>query len=134
MAGVLLFFGNQASANAIYTDIEPDIEIDFNFEYAEIDMGNNGIIDFQLWKTSGTYYYFDTIDASYYYRSRRAIWAGPLEPFENEIAGDFHTNGAGGGTTYLPYKLNYGSLINSQLSFQNDNAQVMIIARKRLDI
>ena len=52
------------------------------------------------------------------------IWAGP-EIIENEIAGEMVTHGAGYGTTYFPYALNFGETINEDLSFQYWGFQLM---------
>lgn len=115
MAGVFLLLQNNSDAQAIYTDIDPDISIQFDGQTAGIDMDNNGTFDFAFLKTSGSYTYATTSFTFLLFGHR--IWAGP-EIIENEIAGEMVTHGAGYGTTYFPYALNFGETINEDLSFQ----------------
>ncbi|MFI5172847.1 MAG: T9SS type A sorting domain-containing protein [Chitinophagales bacterium] len=122
MAGVFLVMGNNLCAQAVYTDIDPDIEIQFDGETAGIDMDNNGTLDFAFLKTSGTYEYETT--SFTFILNRHRIWAGP-EFISNEIAGEIATHGAGGGTTYFPYAMGSGDMINSGLSFQYWGFQLM---------
>ena len=59
----------------IYTDIDPDIELNLDGQTAGIDVDNNGTIDFALLKSSATFSTFwGSSDITLY---RRAIWAGP---------------------------------------------------------
>lgn len=55
MAGVLLISSASSNAQAVYSNINPDIEIEFEGETAFIDMDNNGTLDFGFLKTSNTY-------------------------------------------------------------------------------
>lgn len=73
-------------------------------------------------KTSGSYTYATTSFTFLLFGHR--IWAGP-EIIENEIAGEMVTHGAGYGTTYFPYALNFGETINEDLSFQYWGFQLM---------
>ena len=113
---------NNSDAQAIYTDIDPDISIQFDGQTAGIDMDNNGTFDFAFLKTSGSYTYATTSFTFLLFGHR--IWAGP-EIIENEIAGEMVTHGAGYGTTYFPYALNFGETINEDLSFQYWGFQLM---------
>lgn len=122
MAGVFLLLQNNSDAQAIYTDINPDISIQFDGQTAGIDMDNNGTFDFAFLKTSGSYTY-ETTSFTFLLFGHR-IWAGP-EIIENEIAGEMVTHGAGYGTTYFPYALNFGETINEDLSFQYWGFQIM---------
>lgn len=122
MAGVFLLLQNNSDAQAIYTDIDPDISIQFDGQTAGIDMDNNGTFDFAFLKTSGSYTYVTTSFTFLLFGHR--IWAGP-EIIDNEIAGEMVTHGAGYGTTYFPYALNSGAAINEDLSFQNWGFQIM---------
>ncbi|MBP9221510.1 MAG: T9SS type A sorting domain-containing protein [Chitinophagales bacterium] len=122
MAGVFLLLQNNSDAQAIYTDIDPDISIQFDGQTAGIDMDNNGTFDFAFLKTSGSYTYATTSFTFLLFGHR--IWAGP-EIIENEIAGEMVTHGAGYGTTYFPYALNFGETINEDLSFQYWGFQLM---------
>ncbi len=122
MAGVFLLMGNESQSQAVYTDIDPDIEIQFDGQTAGVDMDNNGTLDFGFLKSSDTYEW-----GIGQYRLRKIIWAGP-EFITNEIAGDYFTYSAGGATTYLPYALSNGNLINEDLSFQYWGYQLMALA------
>jgi len=123
MAGVFLFLHNNINAQAVYTDIEPDIIIQFDEETAGIDMDNNGTYDFAFLKTSGSYEH-GTFSSTIVTRFRHRIWAGP-EIVSNSIAGDYDYDSAGGGITYHPYALPAGTPINNDLSFQNWGFQIM---------
>lgn len=46
MAGVLLLMHSDLSAQAIYTDIDPDIVLQFDDETTGVDMDNDGDFDF----------------------------------------------------------------------------------------
>lgn len=122
MAGVFLIMQNNSIAQAIYTDIEPDIEIFFDGQTAGIDIDNSGTFDFAFLKTSASYEYATTSFTFQLFRHR--LWAGP-EIITNSIAGEMVTHGAGGSTTYFPYALNFDDTINSDLSFQNWGFQIM---------
>ncbi len=120
-AGVLLLMHNNSKAQAVYTDLDPDIvlSVDGNFTY--IDMDGNGNNDFFLLKDS---HYFTSTFYSVY-RFNRVLWAGPQFTLENEIAGGSATHGEGGATTYLPYALLEGDMINNALSFHYGSYQLM---------
>lgn len=134
IAGVLLLIHQDADAGAVYTDIEPDIEIQYDNETVYIDMDNNGVLEFNFLKTTiESYYYVDIYAGTYHYRSRRGIWAGAIGTSQNELAGVFATDG-GDPTTYFVYKLNSGNIIDGALSFQNANYQIMAAARYRIEI
>lgn len=126
MAGVFLSFNSKTSAQVIYTDLEPDIELQFNGETAFIDMDNDGTNDFAFLKTSGGYYhYWTSATSTGVYRFRHGIWAGPEYIF-NEIAARSVTHGSyGGSTDYFPYAFEFGILINELISFQNAGFQLL---------
>ena len=128
-AGVLLLMHNNSKAQAIYTDIDPDVVLQFQGDVEHIDMDNDGTNDFFIFKKSS---YFTNSEYSWY-RFNRIFKAGPNFNPENEIAGDFHTNGAGGGTTYFPYALLAGDLIDNALSFQYGSYQLMGIGFFEVD-
>ena len=124
MAGVFLLIPAINHAQAVYTDLEPDIEIQFDEETAGIDMDNNGIFDFAFLKTSGGYYFYWTFTSTQVYRFRHRIWAGPQIP-SNAIAGDYDYDSYAGPITYFPYALLSGVPINEDLSWQNWGFQIM---------
>ncbi|HNF70553.1 MAG TPA: hypothetical protein PLL28_14320, partial [Chitinophagales bacterium] len=51
-AGVLLLMQNNTHAQAIYTDIDPDVVLQFNGDVEYIDMDNDGTNDFFIFKKS----------------------------------------------------------------------------------
>lgn len=124
MAGVFLLIPSKNDAQAVYTDLEPDIEIQFDESTAGIDMDNNGTFDFAFLKTSGGYYFYWTFTSTQVYRFRHRIWAGPQIP-SNAIAGDYDYDSYAGPITYFPYALLSGTSINEELSWQNWGFQIM---------
>ena len=120
-----LMLHNESIAQAIYTDLEPDIVLQLNNEIASIDMDNNGIYDFAFLKTSGTY----TTGYSSSSRFRHAVWAGPFSTIQDEIAGISVTHGAGYGTSYFPFAIEASGLINEDLTFQYDGFQLLALKR-----
>ncbi len=133
LAGVLLLIHTNAEAEAIYSDLEPDIEIQFDGETFNINIDSYGGNDFRFLKTSMESYYFSSASTPAHYRSRRGLWVGAIGTSQNELVGVYATNG-GDPTTYFAYKLNSGYLIYDALSFQNANSQVMAVARIRIEI
>ncbi len=129
-AGVLNLATVQVDASAIYTDLEPDLELSFDGDIQFLDIDNNGSIDFGFLKSSFSYSYFSTFSASYRQVSRRGLWAGPYVS-GNEMAGEYYTVS---GTVYEPFKLNYLDNISPDLSFQSAPFQLMALTTKRLDI
>lgn len=131
MAVGLLSVNNiNLEANCVYTDLEPDLELSFDGDMQFLDIDNNGSINFGFLKSSFSYSYFSTFNASYQILSRRALWVGPYEE-SNEIAGDYFTFS---GTIYEPYKLNYLNIIGPDLSFQTETFQLLGFATRRIDI
>ena len=112
ISAAFLMTGN-LTANIIYTDIDPDIVLDHDFEMNGVDMDNNGTYDFAFLNVSYTYE-----DIAYYLIQK--IWAGAYGTSANEIAGTSNNN------LYFPYALNYNEIINEELSFQNWGYQRMM--------
>ena len=113
-AGVFLLMHNDTFGQAVYTDINPDIYLQYDGETAGIDMDNDGDFDFAFLKLS--YYWSSTFSTEYEFR--HALWCGPYGTPENEIAGESVTHGAGGGASYFPYAFVDGNLINYEFDFQ----------------
>ena len=67
MAGVLLLMHSDLSAQAIYTDIDPDIVLQFDDETTGVDMDNDGDFDFAFFKLS--YYWTSTFSTCLLYTS-----------------------------------------------------------------
>ncbi len=133
MAVVILLYNNKADAQVIYTDLEPDIEIQYDNETVLIDMDNNGVFEFKFLKTIIESYYFSSASTPAHYRSRRGIWAGAVGTSQNEIAGVYATDG-GDPTNYFAYKLNNSDIIDISLDFQFADFQIMEIVNIRIDI
>lgn len=129
LAGALLLLQSNAAGQAVYTDIEPDVELQYQGDYFYVDMDNNGTNDFFLIKRS--HYFTNTFYELY--RFNHVLSCGPNFNPENSIAGIYATNGAGGGTTYFPYALNAGEVINNALSFQYGHYQLMAIGFYEVD-
>ncbi len=123
-AGVFLFIHQQTNAEIIYTDIDPDLVLNDDGEFCEIDMNNDGNFDFAFLKVSWSF-------STYYSESRKYVtqlWCGPAETSANEIAAISVTIGSAASTTFIqefPYNLSSGILINSYYEFQNDGYQLM---------
>ncbi|MFI5172354.1 MAG: T9SS type A sorting domain-containing protein [Chitinophagales bacterium] len=122
---------NGVDGQAVYTDIDPDIEIQFDGQTAGIDMDNNGTFDFGFLIASWSYNYWN--GSSETLRQRRRIWVGP-QFISNEIAGDYFYPSAGGSILYHPYAFSLSSNINEDLSFQYWGSQIMAGAHKKLEI
>lgn len=133
IAGVLLLLNKNADAGAVYTNLEPDIELQFEDETVNIDIDNNGVFDFLFLKTAIESYYFSSVSTPVQYRSRRGFWAGPVGTSNNKIAGAYATDD-GDPTTYFVDKFNYGDLINNALDFQSADFQIMEIVDIRIGI
>ena len=129
VAGVLLIMHNNTHAQAIYSDIDPDVVLQLHGDVEYIDMDDDGSNDFFIFKKSS---YFTNSEYSWY-RFNRIFKVGPNFNPENEIAGDFATNGAGGGTTYFPYALLEGNIINNDLNFNYGTYQLMGIGFYKVD-
>ncbi|MFI5170898.1 MAG: T9SS type A sorting domain-containing protein [Chitinophagales bacterium] len=125
-----LLMNKETNAQAVYTDIEPDIILEFNNDEANIDLDDAGGIDFVLLKTSGTY--TDFIASTTYTLFRSAVWASPAIS-ENEIAAESVTHGAGYGTGFYVYALNLNSLIDENIEFQNGDYQRMALKFLEID-
>lgn len=120
-AVAFLLTGN-TNAQAVFTDIDPDIILDNNWETAGVDMNNDGIMDFGFLNRSfdfSTYY-------SFYSSHLNALYAGPQSP-NNEIAALTHvrTPFYGGFTVYFPFALNEEDLIDESLIFHNEGYQTL---------
>ncbi len=110
-ASAFLISGN-ALAVVEYTDIEPDIVLDSDFESGGVDMDNNGIIDFAFLNFSYPWY-----SPGYSFIER--IFVGPYgTPLNNVAALEI-------GLQYFPYALSYGDVIDSGFAFQNYGFQQM---------
>lgn len=108
----------ECKGEAIYFDIDPDISLLEDFDFANIDMDANGTIDFQFLNWS----YYTTDSSLIFYQFRERIWAiAYSEP--NAFAGTFDKTYYG--TRFYPYALESGILINGAQPFQDAFIQRM---------
>lgn len=120
-AVAFLVTGN-TNAQAVYTNIDPDIILDNNWETAGIDLNDDGIVDFGFLNRS-----FDfSTEYSYNSSHLNIIYAGPQSP-NNEIAALTHviSPSYGGFTVYFPFALNEDDLIDENLIFHNEGYQTL---------
>ena len=122
LSACFLALNSSSIGQAVYTDIDPDIVLDNNWETAGVDMNNDGIVDFGFLNRSfdfSTYY-------SYYSSHLNALYAGPQSP-NNEIAALTHviSPSYGGFTVYFPFALNVGDLVEENLIFHNEGYQTL---------
>lgn len=110
------------SAEAVYTDIDPDTMLAEDNDYYLIDIDNNGVPDFKIQKISGTFYSYWSEHLSYAYY----VFMGPWIT-GNKIAGiqSVISPSYGGFTQYFPFALNSGQLIDEDLTFQNNNFEIL---------
>ena len=82
-------FTHNINAEIVYTDIEPDVTLDNDDYFYEIDIDNEGVNDFQLLRIKGAYYsYWESV-----YRSFTALFFYNLA--ENKFfAGSYFTVGS----------------------------------------
>ena len=128
-ATAFLFINANTNAQIIYTDIDPDIELQFNGETAGIDMDNNGTIDFAFLKISFSFTTFWV--SSDIIVNVKGVLVGPYGTSVNAIAGTYSQQSEAGSIYYNPYALNIGNLINEELSFQNNGFQTMASEARR---
>jgi hypothetical protein len=110
MAAVFLLLNKTANTSVIVTDIDPDTIINFDEEFYLLDMDNNAVSDFIIFKDSGVYSYEDYSTTSI--RFREFIGAGPQATFENKLMAGHYYNSWNGAEFYQPYPLVYGQLIS----------------------
>jgi len=111
-----------ARAQAVYSDIDPDIVLDENWESFGLDMNNDGIIDFGFLNRS-----FNLLTYYSNYSSRfEALYVGPQSPL-NEIAALTHviSPSYGGFTVYFPFAIVSNETIDDGLVFHNNGYQTL---------
>lgn len=116
----------EADCQVVYVDIDPDIILSEGGQVAELDLDQNGTIDFWFHNNSFTFYsvWFSS------YRLMQNILVGP-EIEANYIAGETGEYGTAYGgvyTRYYPYALEAGIKIDTTLNFYNYGLQVMGLA------
>lgn len=109
-------------AEAIYTEIDPDIILSEDGDAYNLDMNNDGLLDFKLQKISGSFYSYWSENISYAYYIAISPWQSG-----NKMAGlkSVISPSYGGFTQYFPFALNSMHLINEDLTFQNNNFEIL---------
>lgn len=118
----VFLLGNDSLGNAVYTDIEPDIILASDNELYDIDIDNDGHLDFRVQKLSGSFYSYWSDNLSY----SNFIIISPLES-GNAVAGikSIINPSYGGFTLYFPYVIESSQLIGNGLNFQNNYFQIL---------
>lgn len=116
-------FTKQVYNEVVYTDVDPDIVLEFTDDIG-IDMDNNGTYDFAFLKYSHSYIIITSVSSESVTMLRDQVWAGPYY-IENRIACPWLT--FSGSPAYLPYALSEGILIDDDLSFQNYGYQLLAV-------
>lgn len=111
LASSYLIIHGGLKANVIYTDISPDTMLDSATEFTELDIDDNGIIDFAFLNTDFTAYDYPYGDVHF-----QRILASPFAG--NKIAGTSQST-AFSSYYFYPFALSNGSLINEDLTFQD---------------
>ncbi len=121
----------KVDSQVVYVDIDPDIILSEGGQAAELDLDQNGTIDFWFHNNSFTFY-----SASFSsYRLMQNILIGP-EIEANFIAGgtgEYGTAYGGVYTRYYPFALEAGAKIDTILNFYNYDLQVMALRSFRSD-
>lgn len=117
LAASFLFINLKINSQAIYTDIDPDIVLDADFDALGVDMDNNGDFDFAFIKFSYT-----TSDSVLEYQKIEKMFCGPYGNPANMIAGTHPWR-------YYPYAIESGEMIDNELLFYNYGYQRMAYQR-----
>lgn len=117
-------FTHNINAEIVYTDIEPDVTLDNDDYFYEIDIDNEGVNDFQLLRIKGAYYsYWESV-----YRSFTALFFYNLA--ENKFfAGSYFTVGSAmysSYQTFRPYAIPVDYSVGPLLSFQSEGWPIMV--------
>ncbi len=121
----------ETDSQVVYVDIDPDIILNEGGQTAELDLDQNGTVDF--WFHNNSFTFYSGSDLSY--RTMQNILVGP-ETGENYIAGrpDQYGTGYGGVyTRYYPYALEISTKIDANLNFDNYELQILALMSIRTD-
>ena len=128
-ANASVIVGNVANGQVVYTDINPDIVLDSAGEEYMLDIDGDGEADFRFVNSSfvvptgPTFTYSSNVSIL-----RQDLAAGP-QISQNALAGlsDYIDFATGGFTRYYPYRMNKNNIIDSSLSWQNEETQVLVV-------
>ncbi len=112
-----LFVSSKVYSQAVYTDIDPDIVLDEDFDALGVDMDNNGGFDFAFIKFSYT-----TSDSVLDYQKIEKMFCGAYGNSANMIAGTHPFR-------YYPYAISSGVMIDNELLFYGYGYQRMAYQR-----
>ncbi len=115
----------EADGQVVYVDIDPDIILNEGGQSAELDLDQNGTIDF--WFHNNSFTFFSESFSSY--RLMQNILVGP-EIDVNSIAGEtglYGTAYSGVYKRYYPFALEPEVKIDSEMKFYNYDLQVMAL-------
>lgn len=121
----------EVGSQVVYVDIDPDIVLSEGGQVAELDLDQNGTIDF--WFHNNSFTFFSESFSSY--RLMQNILVGP-EIEANFIAGETGEYGTAYGGVYIryyPFALSEGIKIDTTLNFYNYELQVMALRSFRSD-
>jgi len=113
MAACFISLNQNSNAQAIYTDLEPDIVLSEGDDIFAFDMDDSGGYDFAFFNWTDTSY---TLPSGYLYLER--IWVGPYALNYAAVAGISNYISTAG-YRYYPFALSIGEIVNDNLSFQN---------------
>ncbi len=114
---VNLIIQQGATAEVIYTDINPDTILNESEDFFSLDIDNNGTFDFGFLNNSAT-----TYDFTLGYVTFQSLLAGPFIS-SNALAGISHYYFYSGGNRYFPYAFSESNLIEPLLNWQNFGVQ-----------
>jgi len=115
------------AAQAVYTDLDPDVVVEMDPEILNIDMNGDGVLDFAFMNNITT---IETTDWFFYYSYLERIWAGPKNP-NNAVAGSVQLYGSAESNyyyRYYPFALSNNVQINELFEFQNAGYQMIAFA------
>ncbi len=124
MSAFFLSFFQNADAQIIYVDIDPDLIIDDTGVSHDLDLDGNGSTDFSFLHSSFTFY----SPGGDSYRHRIDLLATPAISL-NAIAGSYHYHGtfSGGTWWYYPYALPYNTKIDAYDQWQANSSQILAL-------
>lgn len=122
MAGLFILKSTELNADIVYQDIDPDTTISNNHGIYELDIDNNGAIDFRFENNYDSFGGFYTYSGSYEILSiRQRIFIRPHEGAS--IAGSKSNTYSFSDFYYFPFAIGLNESIDSSIQFQNDWSQ-----------
>jgi hypothetical protein len=122
MAGIFILKNTEVNADIVYHDINPDTTITNNHGIYELDIDNDGDIDFKFENNYDSFGGFYTSSGSYEILSiRQRIFIRPYEGAS--IAGSKSNTYSFSDFYYFPFAIGLNESIDSSIQFQNDWSQ-----------